>query len=188
MTHAAQQASLYEQLLCLPERLTGEIIDGQLHTQPRPAWPHALAGARLNADIETAYGRGRGGPGGWWILYEPEIHFILDKEVLVPDIAGWHRERIPDPPSGHKIQVVPDWICEILSPSTRSKDREVKMPVYARHGVAYAWLVDPQAQSLEAFALHAGLWTEVGSFHGDDRVSVAPFDGISIALADLWGR
>jgi len=188
MTQPAQHISLYDQLLSLPENLTGEIIDGQLHTQPRPAWPHALAGSRLNADIESAYGRGRGGPGGWWILYEPEIHFILDKEVTVPDIAGWRRERLPDPPAGHKIQVVPDWICEIFSPSTKSKDREVKMLLYARYKVAHAWLVDPHAQTLEASDLRGERWTVAGSFRDDDRVSVVPFDGITIALADLWGR
>ena len=103
MTQPAQQSRLYDQVLSLPENLTGEIIDGQLHTQPRSAWPHALAGSRLNADIESVYGRGRG---------------VLDKQVMVPDIAGWRRERIPDPPLGHKIEVIPEWICEIFSPST----------------------------------------------------------------------
>lgn len=184
----AHQRTLYEQLMSLPENLIGEIIDGQLHTQPRPAWPHAIASSRLGADIENAYGRGRGGPGGWWIVHDPEIHFILDKEVTVPDLAGWRRECMPDPPAGHKIQVVADWVCEIFSPATKSKDREVKMPLYARHRVAYAWLVDPLAHTLEAFELLGERWAVIGSFRDDDRVSVAPFAEIVIALADLWGR
>ena len=119
----ARKLSLYEQLLSLPEGLTGEIINGQLRTQPRPAWPHILASARLGTDIEGSYGRGRGGPGGWWIVLDPEVHFALDIEVTVPDIAGWRKERMPSPPEGHKIQVVPDWVCEIFSPSTKSTDR-----------------------------------------------------------------
>ena len=103
-TQTAGQPSLYEKLLALPEGLTGEIINRQLRTQPRPAWPHGLAGSRLGADIEGPYGRGRGGPGGWWIIDEPEVHFALDVEVLVPDIAGWRKQRMPSPPEGHKIR------------------------------------------------------------------------------------
>ncbi|MGF1613672.1 MAG: Uma2 family endonuclease [Gammaproteobacteria bacterium] len=128
---AARKPSLYEQLMALPEALTGEIMNGQLRTQPRPGWPHILAGARLGADIEGPYGRGRGGPGGWWVVSRPEVHFILDTEVTVPDLAGWRKQRMPSPPEGHQIQVVPDWVCEIISPSTKSTDREEKMPLYA---------------------------------------------------------
>jgi Uma2 family endonuclease len=179
--------SLCEQLESLPEGLTGEIINGQLRTQPRPAWPHSLAGSRLGADLEGPYGRGRGGPGGWWILDAPEVHFLLDVEVTVPDIAGWRKERMPDPPEGHKIQVVPDWVCEIFSASTKSTDREEKMPLYARHGVQFAWLVDPKAHTLEAYELADGQWRPLGLFRDEDQVSLAPFDAIVIHLADLWG-
>jgi Uma2 family endonuclease len=182
----AKKPSLYQQLMDLPEGLTGEIINGQLRTQPRPAWPHNLAGSRLGADIEGPYGRGRGGPGGWWIIDEPEIHLILDTEVTVPDIAGWRKERMPSPPEGHKVQVVPDWVCEIFSPSTKSTDREEKMPLYARYGVQFAWLVDPKAYTLEAYKLIDGKWSPLGIFRDDDTVSVAPFDAIIIRLADLW--
>jgi len=184
---AARRPSLYDQLLALPEGLTGEIINGQLRAQPRLAWPHSLAGSRLGADIEGPYGRGRGGPGGWWIIDEPEVHFILDQEVMVPDIAGWRRERMPSPPQGHKIQVVPDWVCEIFSPSTKSTDREEKMPLYAHYGVRFAWLVDPKTLTLEAYELVDARWTPLGFFRDDDAVSVAPFDAIVIHLADLWG-
>lgn len=177
----ARRLSLYEQLMSLPEGLAGEIINGQLRTQPRPAWPHTLAGSRLGADIEGPYGRGRGGPGGWWIIDQPEVHFLLDVEVTVPDIAGWRKERIPTPPEGHKIQVVPDWACEIFSPSTKSADREEKMPLYARYGVRFAWLVDPKTHTLEAYGLAGDTWRPLGVFRDDDEVSVAPFDEIVIS-------
>ena len=181
-----KKPSLYDQLLILPEGLRGEIIKGQLRTQPRPAWPHALASSRLGSDIEGPYGRGRGGPGGWWIIDEPEVHFVLDIEVAVPDIAGWRRERMPIPPEGHKIQVVPDWVCEVLSPSTKSMDREEKMPLYADYGVSYAWLVDPKVHTLETYQLIQGKWASLGLFRDDDLVSVAPFAAITLCLVDLW--
>ena len=186
-TQFAKKSSLYDRLAALPTELTGEIINGQLRTQPRPAWPHALASSRLGSDIEGPYGRGHGGPGGWWIIDEPEVHFALDIEVTVPDIAGWRKQRMPNPPEGHKIQVVPDWICEIFSPSTKSIDREEKMPLYGRYGVSFGWLVDPKAHTLEAYKLVDEKWTPLGFFRDDDTVSVAPFDAIIIHLNELWG-
>jgi Uma2 family endonuclease len=183
----ATKLSLYEQLMALPEGLTGEIIHGQLRAQPRPAWPHNLAGSRLGADMEGPYGRGRGGPGGWWIIDEPEVHFILDTEVAVPDIAGWRKEHMPSPPEGHKVQVIPDWICEIFSPATKSTDREEKMPLYAYSGVQFAWLVDPRTHTLEAYELIDAKWRPFGIFRDDDSVAVAPFDAIDIRRVDRWG-
>lgn len=187
MTSAALRIpSLYDQLTALPESLTGEIINGQLRTQPRPGWPHALVTSRLGADLEGPYGRGRGGPGGWWIIDEPEVHFVLDLEVTVPDLAGWRRERLPVPPQGHKVTVVPDWICEVLSPATSSTDREEKMPLYARHGVRFAWLVNPRSHTLEAFMLEQGAWITLGVFGEDEKVAVPPFELVTLDLADLW--
>jgi Uma2 family endonuclease len=184
--HARTRPSLYEQLEALPEGLTGEILDGQLHTQPRPSWPHALAGSALGGELVGPFQKGRGGPGGWWIIDQPELHLIYDAEVDVPDLAGWRRERMPRPPRGHRLTVVPDWVCEILSKSTESKDRGIKMPIYARFGVAYAWLINPVQRTLEAYALRDGAWQEIGRFAGNDRVSVPPFDAIAIDLSDLW--
>ena len=178
--------SLYEQLEALPEGLTGEILDGQLHTQPRPAWPHAVASSSLGAELVGPFQKGRGGPGGWWIIDEPELHFIRDAEVDVPDLAGWRRERMLYHPPVHRIEVVPDWVCEVLSPSTESKDRKVKMPIYAKFGVAYAWLLDPLAHTLEAYALDGGAWREIGRFAGAASASVAPFEAVTINLDDLW--
>ena len=182
----APRRSLYDQLVALPGTMTGEILNGQVHAQPRPAWPHARATARLDRTIGRGYDDGVNGPGGWWIVIEPEIHFVRDVEVAVPDLAGWKRERMPNPPEGHRVEVVPDWVCEILSPSTASKDREIKMPIYAHYGVAYTWLVDPLARTLEAYELRGGMWAELGRFAGADQVAVAPFEAVTLALADLW--
>ncbi len=187
MPHAERlEPTLYEQLQALPENLVGEIVGGSLHTQPRPAGPHALASSSLGADLHAAYQRGRGGPGGWWIIDEPELHFIRDTLVLVPDIAGWRRERLPRIPRDQRFEVAPDWVCEVLSPATAKSDRVVKMPVYAQYAVAHLWLLDPLARTLEAFALNEGKWTVVGLFKDQDEVRVAPFDEIRLPLADLW--
>ncbi len=185
--NAVLNLSLYEQLLALPEHVTGEILNGGLHTMPRPSGRHGLAESVLNIRIGTPFGFGEGGPGGWRIIIEPEVHFIRDQEVAVPDLAGWRRERMPSVPEGHRFEIVPDWVCEILSPSTTQKDRTVKLPIYARHGVPYVWIVDPLARTLEAFELHEGRWLLIATLKDDDAVSVPPFDAVEFSLADLWG-
>jgi len=178
--------SLYERLAGLPDTLVGEIIDGRLYSQPRPAGPHAVASSSLGADLHGLYQRGRGGPGGWWILDEPELHFVRDTEVLVPDIAGWRRERLPRIPRDHRFEVAPDWVCEVISPGTEQNDRIVKMPVYAKYNVAHLWLLDPLQRTLEVFELEEGRWTVIGLFRESDRVSVAPFTEITLHLGDFW--
>jgi Uma2 family endonuclease len=180
------EEKLYEQLMQLPENLVGEIINGQLYTQPRPAGPHALATATLGMEIGSAYHKGRGGPGGWWILDEPELHFVRDTEVLVPDLAGWRRERLPTLPLDQRFEVTPDWVCEVLSPGTAKKDRVTKMPVYARYGVPYLWLVDPLARTLEAFLLEQGRWVVTGLYSDQTEVSIPPFQELTLPLTDLW--
>ena len=187
MSDPARRKPSYADILALPEHLVGEILGGELHTHPRPAPRHARAYSALGGSLWNPFDAGKGGPGGWWIIDEPEIHFALDTEVTVPDIAGWRRERMPSPPEGHKIEVVPDWICEIFSPATKSTDREEKMPLYARYGVRFAWLVDPKTQTLEAYELVDANWRPLGMFRDDDMVSVAPFEEIVIRLVDLWG-
>jgi Uma2 family endonuclease len=179
--------SLYDQLEALPEGVTGEILDGQLYTHPRPAARHIRAATRLDRLLGRHFDDDEEGHSGWWIFPEPELHFIHNAEVDVPDLAGWRRERMPTWPEGHRFTVVPDWVCEVLSPSTAGTDREVKMPIYAHFGVAYAWLIDPRAHTLEAYALEAGAWREFGRFAGATRVSVAPFAEATIDLAALWG-
>lgn len=176
----------YRQLLDLPENLVGEVLGGELYTQPRPRGRHAVAESAISADLVPPFHFGRGGPGGWWILAEPEVHFVRDTEVAVPDLAGWRRERMPAIPEDHRFEVAPDWVCEILSPGTVRKDRVVKLPLYARYGVAHAWLVDPLERTLEAFSLRDGAWMLVAALKDDDAVSVPPFDAVSFSLADLW--
>jgi len=183
---AVLKPSLYEQLLALPEHVTGEVLNGELYAMPRPKGRHGLAGRGLSGNLITPFDFGRGGPGGWWIILEPEVHFIRDVEVAVPDLAGWRRERMPSVPEDHRFEVVPDWVCEILSPATAKKDRVVKLPVYARYGIAHAWIVDPEAQTLEAFDLREGRWTLIAALKDDDRVAVPPFDAVEFSLADLW--
>lgn len=161
MAHLAHIRTLYEARQALPEGVVGEILNGQLYTQPRPSGPHALTTSHLGADLSGPFDRGRGGPGGWWIIDEPEQHLVRDAEVVVPDIAGWRRERMPQVPDDQRFAVVPDWVCEVLSSSTASRDREIKMPLYARYGVPCAWLVDPRERRLEAYALEDGQWVQV---------------------------
>ena len=175
MLNPARKSTLYDQLLALPDHMVGEIIGGELHAQPRPAGKHTLAHSGLHGEIDSPFQKGRGGPGGWWILIEPELHLIRDTEVVVPDLAGWRRERMPALPEDHRFEIVPDWVCEILSPGTARKDRALKLPLYARFSVPHAWLVDPAARTLEAFELRAGLWSLAGVFKDDDTVAAPPF-------------
>lgn len=183
---SAVNPSPYERLLALPENLVGEVLDGELHTQPRPSGPHSAAESGLQSKIGAPFRYGDGGPGGWWILMEPEVHFIRDTEVAVPDLAGWRRERMPELPDDHRFEIVPDWVCEVLSPSTAQKDRARKLPLYARYRVAHAWLVDPLAHTLEAFAWREEGWLLIATLKDDDPVQVPPFDAVCFSLADLW--
>jgi len=183
---AILKPSLYEQLMDLPEHVTGEILNGELHTMPRPSGRHGVVERGLGFNLSGPFDFGRGGPGGWWIINEPEVHFVRDVEVAVPDLAGWRRERMPNVPDDHRFEVVPDWVCEILSPSTAKKDRIVKLPIYARYGVQHVWVVDPLAQTLEAFELQQGRWTLISTLKDDDQVAVPPFDAVTFSLADLW--
>ena len=174
----------YQDVLDAPAHRVAEIIEGTLHTHPRPAMPHALASSALGNDLGNPFQFGRGGPGGWWIIDEPELHF--GEAILVPDLAGWRRERMPDYPDAAYVTLAPDWACEVLSDSTRKVDLHGKRPVYAREGVAHLWLVDPTDRTLEAFELRDGQWVLIGSAKDDEPVSIAPFDAITFSLGDLW--
>jgi Uma2 family endonuclease len=185
MNEPAQRIACYEDILALPENLVGEIIAGELHTHPRPAPRHAQAYSALTANLWSPFSSGTGGPGGWWILDEPEIH--LSEHVLVPDIAGWRRERMPELPETAWFELTPDWVCEILSPSTARTDRALKMPIYAAEGVGHLWLVDPDARTLEVYGLQDnGHWLLLETLKEDDGVRQPPFEAISFALGSLW--
>jgi Uma2 family endonuclease len=174
----------YEDLEQVPDIMVAEIVDGELHASPRPAPRHAVAGAGLGALIGAPYNFGRGGPGGWWVLYEPELHF--GRDVLVPDWAGWRKHRMPSMPKTAYFTVAPDWICEVLSPSTASLDRAKKLAIYAREQIAHAWLVDPLARTLEVLQLDDGRWTILATHAGTDVVRAEPFAEIDLELQLLW--
>jgi Uma2 family endonuclease len=184
--HAAAQTrkATYQDVLDAPPNMVAEIIRGALHLQPRPASPHARAGSMLGVEIGGPFDRGRGGPGGWWILDEPELH--LEDEVVVPDLGGWRRERMPRFPRVPYFTLAPDWVCEILSPSTRQVDLGPKRDIYGEHGVGHLWLIDPDARTLEAFERRGGAWALLGTLTGDDEARMAPFDAISFPLSALW--
>jgi len=189
VANPAERPASYEDLLDLPENLVGEIIHGVLHTHPRPAPKHVRAYSALGGQLGNPYDWGTSGPGGWWILDEPELH--LGPEILVPDLAGWRRERMPELPETPWFELAPDWICEILSPSTARLDRAVKMPLYARQQVGYLWLVDPDLQTLEIYTLDQAhgdpAWLLMTVLEGDALVRQPPFDAVEFPLATLWG-
>ncbi len=174
----------YQDVLDAPEHMVAEIIAGTLHTHPRPSPRHAVASSRLGIELGGPFDRGRGGPGGWRILDEPELH--LGEEILVPDLAGWRRERMPELPDTAYFTLAPDWTCEVLSASTRKLDLVRKRPIYAREGVPHLWLVDPVDRILEAFELHEGRWVLIASVEDDAPVSIAPFEAITFGLGELW--
>ena len=185
MIEPARRAATYDDILGLPENLVGEILHGQLHTHPRPAPKHARAYSALGFSLGGPFDRGVGGPGGWWILDEPELH--LGGDVLVPDIAGWRRERMPTLPETAWFELAPDWVCEILSPATARTDRALKMPLYAREGIPHLWLVDPDVRMLEVYRLDADRrWLLLATLKDDDPVSQPPFDAITFPLDSLW--
>lgn len=178
-------------LLTVPDGMNGEIVDGEIVASPRPAPRHAVAGTAIGVVVGGPFGFGVGGPGGWWILVEPELHLDVDPRTLavVPDWAGWRRERLPQMPETAYFSVAPDWVCEVLSPSTAALDRIRKMRFYAKAGVSHAWLVDPLAETLEVYRRTAeGAWLLVSSHEGAERVRAEPFDAIEIDLATLWAR
>jgi Uma2 family endonuclease len=184
MAEPAARYATYEDLLQVPEHLVAEILSGRLVTHPRPAPRHLRASSRLGNKLGAPFDEGEGGPGGWIILDEPELH--LGPNVLVPDLAGWRRERLPRLPDTAWFDLAPDWVCEVLSPSTARTDRAEKIPIYAAAGIGHVWLTDPALRTLEAFALHEGHWLLVGVREGSDTVSLPPFDAIAFDLATLW--
>ncbi len=174
----------YDDLVALPDNLVAESVGGELHASPRPRPAHAVAAVALAGLLFEPFHRGTRGPGGWWILAEPELHFAAD--VLVPDLAGWRRSRLPRVPDVAYFELPPDWVCEILSPSTVGLDRGRKLSIYAREGVPHAWLVDPTARTLEVLRLEAGRWAIVATHVGDEPVRAEPFAEIELPLGALW--
>lgn len=184
MPDPAKREATYEDLYHIPENMTGQIIDGELIVTPRPASRHIEVASSLGGELVPPYRFGRGGPGGWLIYDKPEIH--LGKHVLVPDLAGWKRERLSISPDEHRFTVPPDWICEILSPSTARTDRIEKRRIYAQYHVQYAWIIDPTLLTLEVFKLESGTWVVRGLHAEHEKVRAEPFTEVEIDLANLW--
>jgi Uma2 family endonuclease len=182
MNTPARRKATYADILALPDHINGEIIDGELYTQPRPAGPHAFVVSQLTGRLVVAFDDGDG-PGGWVIIFEPELH--LGDDILVPDIAGWRVERLPmEERQGDFFTIAPDWACEVLSPSTAMRDREIKPGCYARYGVGHMWLVEPILGRIEAFARRDG-WVRLDTWTDADA-RIPPFEAIALDLARIW--
>ncbi len=185
MAQPAVRRATVEDLQRAPPGSIAELVGGEMNVQPRPAGPHALAGSVLGEELGPPFRSGRGGPGGWVILDEPELH--LGEDVLVPDLAGWRSARAPSL-RGAAFDVAPDWVCEILSPSSVRWDRLTESEAYARHGVTFLWLIDPAAEVLEAYTLRERRWLRLGGRSGDDVARIPPFEAIELTLTPLWVR
>jgi len=181
----AQKPATHADLEALPSHVKGEILDGVLHTQPRPRVKHSRANSVLGRRIGDPFDDGLGGPGGWWIFIEPGIELPSSPEIS-PDIAGWRRERMPELPEDGVLRLVPDWVCEVLSPSNRAYDRRIKFPFYARIGVSYIWVVDPDDRTIEIKKLINGHFTDIAVFSDDELIRAEPFEAVEIPLAPLW--
>lgn len=177
----SKKTATYQDLLEVPDEKVAEILDGELFASPRPALRHAFASSVLGTELMRRF---HGPPGGWWILYEPELH--LGDDVVVPDIAGWRRETLPVVPDASWLEVAPDWVCEVISPRTAAIDRGRKTDIYAREGVGTFWLLDPIAKTLDVFRLDDGNWTLLDTFKETDSVAAEPFASVSIDLTRVW--
>lgn len=184
MSLPARRRATYEDVIAAPEHLVAEVLDGELTLSPRPALPHSAASTALGEELGPPFKRGRGGPGGWIILDEPELH--LGADILVPDLAGWRRERLPAVPRDPYLTLAPDWVCEVTSPSTEQRDRIQKLPIYARAEVGHVWIVNPEQRFLEVFRRSREGWILLGTFGEEERVRAEPFDAIELELGLLW--
>lgn len=187
-----RRPATYADIEALPEHMVGEIIAGELIASPRPAPAHTQSASAIGMLVGTPFHFGRGGgPGGWWIEDEPELHTTIDgsEDVLVPDLAGWRRERMPHLPTTTWFGVVPDWVCEVLSPSTEEIDRTLKLPLYARMGVRHVWFVDPLLHKVEIYRRAAEpVWQLIATHEGNVTVRAEPFDAVELDLSLLWER
>jgi Uma2 family endonuclease len=174
----------YDDLVKLPDTVVAEIVDGELHASPRPAPRHAHAEFAMSGALGPARGSGPGSPSGWRILPEAELH--LGHDVVVPDFAGWRHPRLLTLPETAYIVVSPDWVCEIVSPSTARLDRSRKLAIYARERVGHAWLLDPVAQTLEVLRLEGARWSILATHAGDEVARAEPFTELELELRLFW--
>jgi Putative restriction endonuclease len=184
MAEPKKSPATYADIEALPPHVVGEILFGSLHTQPRPARRHAAAASGVGAILKPPFEFGNGGPAGWIIIDEPELH--LGPHVVVPDLAGWHSQRLVGKGDGAYFDEVPDWICEVQSPSTRRADLGPKRRIYATYEVPYLWYIDPIQQTLEVFKRQKQDWLLTHTFVGAEEVCAPPFDAIAFDLKLLW--
>lgn len=186
MTETRIDQATYSVLNALPQGWVGEIVEDELVASPRPLAAQARAAFMLGVELGEHLDPRRGGNGRWCFLRAPELH--LGRDVLVPDLAGWRRDRISQPPepSAPFLTLAPDWVCEVVSPVTISLDRVRKLPLYAQHGVSHAWFIDPEARTLEVFQRLKRGWLFAASYEGDALVRVEPFPSVSLELGSLW--
>lgn len=189
MQDRVRHRATYADLEAVPPHLVAELLHGELITHPRPRGSHSEVHFALGGELSGPFRKGTSGPGGWRFLTEPELH--LGDEVVVPDLAGWRIERIapppePDPLAPVSITLVPDWACEVLSPSTERHDRGTKRQIYAAAGVRHLWLVDPRIELVEVFALADDGWRLVITASGHEAKRMPPFDAIELALDTIW--
>jgi Uma2 family endonuclease len=178
------RSASYEDVLRLPENVIGEIVDGDLIVSPRPASRHAMASSAIGGELAGPFHRGRGGPGGWVILFEPELH--LDAQVLVPELAGWRRERMATCPDVAYFSLAPDWACEVLSPTTALIDRTRKQQIYREYGVSWLWFVDPSTRIIEVLSRSEHGWMVTDTFGGEGEARIPPFDAVVFDIGALW--
>jgi len=186
MGDPAKRKATYDDVLAVPSRFVAEVLHGTLYTQARPRTRHARSASRLGGILDGPFDRGVAGPGGWILLDEPELHLGEDPDIVVPDLAGWRREHMPELPDTAYLTLAPDWVCEVLSPSTEDIDRAEKVPIYARENVGHVWLVDPGVRTLEVLRLDGKSYRIVATYRVDARVHAEPFDAIELDLALLW--
>jgi Uma2 family endonuclease len=181
----ARCLATYEDLLSLPAEVRAEVIDGELVVEPSPSPLHQGAVGGVLAELRSPFERGRGGPGGWWLILDVDV-FFGPHDVVRPDITGWRRERVPEYPSERPVRATPDWVCEALSPGTAARDQGEKRAIYQRSGVAWYWIVDPANRSLQVYRLTADgylLDTSVGD-RGYARLH--PFEAVELELEALF--
>lgn len=181
------QPATYQDILDAPPNKVAELLSGELHLSPRPAVRHSRASSRIGSALDPFDdGLGPDDPGGWVILDEPELH--LDRDVLVPDLAGWRRERMPEIPDSNSIELAPDWVCEVASPSTQRADRLLKMPIYLRAGVPWLWIVDPLTELVEVYQGDGARWVVAATAVGAGAVRLPPFDALELDPGRWFAR
>lgn len=184
MSKALKKDATYADLCAVPEEFVAEILAGDLYATPRPAWGHVHTASTLGMLLGGPFQFGVNGPGGWLIIDGPELH--LGADVLVPDLAGWRRARMPAAPSAAFVTLAPAWVCEVLSPATETIDRVKKLKIYAREGIGHTWLLNPVLRTLEVWRLQQPVWSLVATYGDSERVRAEPFEAVELALELLW--